>query len=162
MTNGDIEIENPRIYEVGFLLAPSLTEEKVSEAVASLKSVLQDSAVIAEEHPKLRQLAYTIEKAWQGRNYKYDSAYFGWIKFEAPATILPILTEYLDKEENVVRYLLTKTVRESTLVPSKLIHAIRTDDGKEPKEVKREKVEVVGPKMTTEELDKTIEELVVE
>ena len=166
MTNGTEVEKNPRIYEVSFLIAPSLPEEKVLETVAQIKDIFEKNggAVVSDEFPKMRPLAYTVEKKFGGRIYKYDTAYFGSIKFESEATVLPLLKEFLEKSETIVRFLLVKTVRENTMASSKFIHAIHTDETKEPKhEMKREAVaEPAAPKMTTEELDKTIEELVVE
>ncbi len=166
MTNVAEDAKVPRIYEASFLITPSLPEEKLLALTASIKDVIlsRQAIILSEEMPKMRALAYTVERTAQGRVYKYDTAYFGWLKFEGDPDLLPLLKEFLEKSEHVIRFLLIKTVRENTMASLKFIHAIRTDDGKEPRrEVKREpSAEPAAPKMTTEELDKTIEELVVE
>ena len=52
------------IYELGFLLVPDITEEKLSEVFGNLKDVLSEkgAVIFAEEFPKNIALAYTMEK----------------------------------------------------------------------------------------------------
>ncbi len=160
-----INESEPRIYEVGFLLVPTLDEAGATAALSSIKDFLARSkaSVISEDSPKIKTLAYTIEEPFEGKIRKFNSAYFGWIKFEADATIPDALNIELKKNQFVIRFLLIKTVRENTMFQPRAYHPGRPPEGPESRRpVKLEPGEVAAPKMTTEELDKTIEELVVE
>src|SRR3989338_6813909 len=74
-----------KIYEIGYHIVPSVPEEKLGAEVSSLKDILEKgkATIISEEVPKLRTLAYEMRKESAGKYSKYNSAYFGWIKFEA-------------------------------------------------------------------------------
>lgn len=154
-----------RVYEVGFLLVPTLDEAGVTGVVATIKDFLarENASVVSEDSPKIKTLAYTIEEPFEGKIRKFNSAYFGWIKFEGSSTIPDALSVDLKKNQAVIRFLLIKTVKENTMFLPRMYHPGRPLEGGESKRsAKPESGEAVQPKMTTEELDKTIEELVVE
>ncbi|HEY4496132.1 MAG TPA: 30S ribosomal protein S6 [Candidatus Paceibacterota bacterium] len=145
-----------RIYEVGFLLKPTLTEKKILETFAAIKEILanQGAIMISESFPKPRPLAYPVKKL--------DSAFFGWVKFESNSEALDILSKFLKNNDEVIRFLVVKTIRENSIitpVAPAFFSKVKERTGKQEK-VKEESI--TGPKMTTEELDKTIAELVVE
>jgi hypothetical protein len=95
---------------------------------------------------------------------KCNQGYFGWMKFEIETdTIVPI-TKALDLSETVLRYLLVKTVRENTLVNGKMNLAHGDEKMKKFDDEMDEEVEAkidVVPEVSEEELDKTIDNLVV-
>ena len=62
------------------------------------------------------------------------------------------------QDEYVLRFLLAKTVRENTMVPKKVLQQKRAEDGSVAKP--EEKVEE-KPVLSAEELDKTIDDLVI-
>ena len=140
------------IYEVGFLLMPALAEEKLLQTFAVIKKVLadQNATILGEGFPKSRPLAYPIKK--------FESAFFGWLKFESNSEALTTLREFLKNNSEVIRFLLVKTVRESTVATPVFFGKPRS---RLEKNGKKEEIPA-GSKMTTAELDKTIEELVVE
>ena len=140
-----------RVYEAGFLLVPTLNNEKLLQTFATIKEILTNngSTVIGDGFPKPRPLAYPIRKL--------ESAFFGWIKFESGMAALFALREFLKNNPEVIRFLIIKTERESAVVTPVFFGKTRFRTEKENKEEAP-----TGPKMTTEELDKTIEELVVE
>lgn len=162
-----IDESETQIYELGFHIIPSVEEGKLPAEVDSIKASIerQGGAFIADEFPKKIALAYTIAKDTEGKRYKFDTAYFGWMKFEMKTENIMNLKDEADKNKNILRYLIIKTVKESTLAPKSALT---------PKEeiVKKTKNEtsprLVGPgpkkevpKMSEAELDKTIEELIV-
>lgn len=108
-----------RVYEVGYLLLPSIPEEKLADQVLALKKFIADGdgKIISEENPYSRTLAYEMVKTVGTRNEKFRSAYFGWIKFEIPAESVPALQTALKSSESILRFLLIKTTREETYVP---------------------------------------------
>lgn len=152
--NPELGVEKTtRIYEVGFLLIPTLADEKLLQTFAAIKETLTDTSavIISEGFPKLRPLAYPIEK--------FESAFFGWLKFESAKETLETLQNFLKNNKEIIRFLIVKTFRESAI--STPIFFGKTRERTEKQE-KIKEATIAGPKMTNEELDKTIEELVVE
>lgn len=114
----DNEREN-RIYEVGYLLLPSIPEEQLEVKVSEIKETISNlgGQFISEEDPSLRPLAYEMVKLVGTRNERYKTAYFGWVKFELEAAQAIALKTALDANASILRYLTIKTVREDTYVP---------------------------------------------
>jgi ribosomal protein S6 len=162
-----------QVYEVGFHILPSVEEGNITTEVDSIKSLIEKNAgvLITDESPKLIDLAYTIAKDIDAKRYRFDTAYFGWIKFEMKTDSIVAVKEGMDINKNILRYLIIKTVKESTLVPKTAF--TKDDSHKKPKPKptetieKTDKAEKPKPKpapapVSEEELDKTIEELIVE
>jgi ribosomal protein S6 len=159
------EGREPQVYEVGYHLIPSLSPEKVGETVSALQALIRNEggSIIAEESPKSLRLAYTMVKHVAGKNYKYDTAHFGWIKFEVAPTASAVIKDALRIDERYLRYILIKTVRESTLYGQRLAvnrvaAAAKVADAERRADAKKE---VTGP-VSEEEVDKAIDELVIE
>lgn len=159
-TEGDLLDESKdtrRIYEVGYHLVPTLAEEQLGAKVEELHSLIanEKGVIISEEAPKLRELAYILPKVVGGQKYNFQKAYFGWIKFEADASSAKVIEEALKAKEHILRFLLIKTVRESTLVglPKAPVKAEGKDSEKTEDGAK-------APSQSSEaDLDKTIESL---
>lgn len=160
-----------QIYEVGFHIVSSVSEDTVSGEVEAIKSLIEKSGgvFIADEFPKKISLAYTITKDIEGKRQRFDTAYFGWIKFEMKTDSIIDLKEGMDVNKNILRFLIIKTVKESTLMPKsvispkaeviKSVKPLPAGRQEKPKEVVNEKAKTP---VSEEELDKTIEELIVE
>ncbi len=150
--------EGMQVYEVGFHIAPFVGDENVAHEVGEIKNALEriKAETISEDFPRLRPLAYPIDKLIKGDKKICNEAYFGWIKFEAPTESIEGFKAEMEKRENVIRFLIIKTVRESTLYGIKFLR---------DKELKREKKagEKDGEKQEINEveLDKSIDNLVV-
>ncbi len=160
-----IEISSkPHIYEVSFVLDPALSEEKVQGFVAFVKTHIADTkgSFISEDSPKMKQLAYTMIKSTQGEKKRYSTGFFGWIKFELEASAVVDFKKALEKRDEVVRFLIIETVRESTLAYPKPSY-MRTDPDKSgpKKEVPHVQEGVTPSPISEEELDKSIEKLIV-
>lgn len=105
----------PGVYELGFHLLPTLSEEEVISAVEALKGVLTDAgaALFAERAPLMMPLAYGIDRVVEGARRTFDSAYFGWLAFEAPSSALAAINEKVSVHASVLRHLLVKTNRDA-------------------------------------------------
>ena len=151
------EHTEPRIYELGYHLVPTLSEEQIPGASGAVRGMIEriSKDIIAEELPVFIDLAYTIVKTVDHKNKRFDEAYFGWIKFEGSPAGIAELEEGLKKDENVLRYLIVKTIRENTFIAKKFT-------GAKVKEIAEEPVaeEVLAEIASEEVLDKAIEELV--
>ena len=161
MENKQTNIEDmgkePQVYEVGFHIIPTIAEDDLGVRVTAIRDVIesQEGKMIADEYPKLMDLMYPMVKIASNKRATYSSAYFGWLKFEVEPKGAKAIDLELKKDDNVLRFLLVKTVRESTMAPKKMFTQKRGDETKAPEE----KVEETP--MSEEELDKTIEELVI-
>lgn len=154
--------EEGKIYEIGFHILPFVGDQAVSNEVGEIKNLLDSikAVVVSEDFPRLRPLAYPLSKVVDGGKKVCKEAYFGWIKFEAEGEALEVFKKAIEKMPNVLRFLIVKTVAENTLYgnkflikePSKAPLKKETEDSPAP-EIKEE----INP----EELDKSIDKLVV-
>ncbi|HEY4479738.1 MAG TPA: 30S ribosomal protein S6 [Candidatus Paceibacterota bacterium] len=146
--------EQAEIYEIGFHIIPSISEENVSKTFADIKSIVEKEggSFIAEDVPKSKALAYALTHVFGGSRQKFTSAYFGWVKFELAAPNIKNVKSALGADERIIRFLIIKTVRESTLSVARPIH--RAEERRE------RKVEAPKGPVNEVELDKQIEELV--
>ncbi|MFA7285779.1 MAG: 30S ribosomal protein S6 [Candidatus Paceibacterota bacterium] len=155
------EVElNTKIYEVGYLLAPTLSEEEVPTIVGNLKELVSSlkGEFISEEMPKMIPLAYTMLKVVQNVRSKFDDAYFGWVKFEMDSVGILELKKKLDLDPNIIRFLILKTVRENTLAQKRF----PTKEGgikRKTFTAKKEGEEEVAP-IDEKEIDEEIEKMV--
>lgn len=143
------------VYEVGFHIVPAVSPENLPKEVDAIKAVLgaHGATIISEEFPKLRPLSFTMVKVVGQVRHKYDTAYFGWIKFETTAEAAVEINKAFSASEKVLRYLLVKTVAENTLYGDKLI----PQEKELPKN--EEAKDVVAPAVA-EEVDKAVEKSV--
>ncbi len=138
-----------RVYEFSYLLVPSIPEEALEKKVESMKEKIlaQGGELIAEESPKFMTLAYEMSRTITNKKTPFANAYFGWIKFETTPEVGESLTAMFERDEEIIRFLNIKTIRESTLAPKKF-----TEKGS-PRKKEQTSVEQVAevPTETTEE-----------
>ena len=151
-----------QIYEVGYHIVPAVPLENLQSEVENINNFLskEGAAVTSEEFPKLIELAYSISKVAGGAKRNFNTAYFGWIKFDAGKAPVAKIKKFFDENENILRFLLIKTVKESTLFTPKLFDASNREEAKTSKKELSEK-EIKSP-ISQEELDKTIDKLIAE
>lgn len=146
------------VYEVGFHLIPTISEEAVSSTVEKIRSVLKSAEVISEQFPARMPLAYTVERSVQGKREKYTESYFGFIKFAAEREVAPALTEALRGMKEILRFIVISTSREDAPNPRHAVFASARLEGetiKKPEQAPEKPAEV-----SEEELDKSIDALV--
>lgn len=105
------------VYEIGYLITPSIPEEKVPAEVEGVKRIIAaaGASVLAEEAPHLLKLAYEIRRKTMAGSYdKFTEAYFGWIKFEAGSSAIETAKKAIEILPSVLRMLLITTTRENT------------------------------------------------
>ncbi len=114
----------PRVYEVGYLLVPSLREEDLDTQVKAITDVIAEhkGLQIADDQPQLIDLAYDMVKVLDNKNYKFSQGYFGWVKFELDPSSINAVKIALEKNLNIIRFLLISTVRENTVFSKKLTY----------------------------------------
>lgn len=115
--------EGFKVYELGIHLLPTLSEADVQVEFSKIKAQIEKlgGEFISESMPKLFTLAYEIPKTIKALKRWYETAYFGWVKFELEAKNLAVFEKFVKELENTLRYLLVKTVREDTIVSEDLL-----------------------------------------
>ena len=155
--NVEVKDSKVSIYEVGYIMVPSIAEENLGGEVTSFKDTLSElgAVFISDEYPKMLELAYEMSRSINNKKQKFSYGYFGWVKFECSTNGAKVIKDYLDKNETLVRYLMIKTVRESTMSTKR---AYGKQDG--PRRRTTSKTEEQVP-INEEVIDKEIDALVV-
>lgn len=156
--------DETRVYEIGYHILPSVPEENLDDVVAVIRNTIEKAggSFIAEGAPQSVKLAYTMYVNRGGTHDAYDRAYFGWIKFEAEGDAPIALNEFLKTNEQVLRYILFKTVREETRASVKApkLREVKRTDTIESTPKKGATVDEGKGEVSEEAIDKSIEELV--
>ena len=125
MTEINIEStkEGFKVYELGIHILPTLSEADVLVEFSKIKSNIEklEGEIISESEPRMFKLAYEIPKTIKAQKRWYETAYFGWVKFELDASKLAVFDKFVKELENTLRYIIVKTVKENTLVAKELI-----------------------------------------
>ncbi|MCK4386716.1 MAG: 30S ribosomal protein S6 [Candidatus Pacebacteria bacterium] len=105
------------VYELGYLLAPTIPNDEILSEIANLKSILekQESIFLSGAEPKLIKLAYPITKIINGEKRIFETAYFAWMKFEIGKEKLAGLNKELDGFKHLLRYLLIYAPKKESL-----------------------------------------------
>ena len=103
------------VYEVGYHLLPTLSEDEVQKAVSALMELLkgEGAAFVGDRFPSKIQLAYPVSRRINSKRSSYDAAYFGWVAFEAPREAVARIKTALDANQNALRYLIVTTDRDA-------------------------------------------------
>ncbi len=113
-----IQDTETRIYELAYLLVPTLDEETgTAQALENLKKIISEKGgtIFDEEAPRMIPLAYEMRPTILNKNYRFSEGYFGWIKFEMIGEDTIALRDTLRLSETVFRFMIIQTVRESTV-----------------------------------------------
>jgi ribosomal protein S6 len=100
-------------YELAFHVLPTVAEGEVPSVFESIKSLITKDGgeIFDEEAPERFELAYEIVKHLEGKNRKFTSAYFGWIRFKANSeTVEPLLEEVAGRGD-ILRHILIKLTK---------------------------------------------------
>lgn len=153
------DVATSRIYELGINLLPSIVADDVPREFGNIKAIIEKNggAFIAEDMPKLRPLAYALSKVVGTKREKFNDAYFGWVKFEADSEQILSIKKDLETEGSILRFLIVKTVRESTLMQPKF-STRRGEFDKKPDVSPDAPAAPINP----ESIDASIEKLVIE
>lgn len=151
MENADQDKDEGQLYELAYILDPGLSEERLVEQAGKITRAVEKHGgnVTLADNPKMRQLAYTIERAAGGKRRKFDRGYFGWVKFTAsPSTVANIDAEAKLMSE-VIRHMLIHTVKSASAFVAR----------------RRPSAEALGEAKTEErpteaQLDQQVEELI--
>lgn len=155
MQDMDIGAENnkdgEKVYEVGYLLVPTLASEEVPVIYTNLKDLISSlgGEFISDDMPKMIPLAYSMLKVVSNVRSKFNTAYFGWVKFFMDPEKVLELKKKLDLDPNMIRFLILKTVKENTLASKRFVgkdsayrkNTPKKDDGAEALPINKEEID---------------------
>jgi len=154
------------VYELSYLLLPSIPEENLSEVVTKIEKVIEEKGgqKIDGENPFLRELAYQMSKVVGASRYVVKNAYIGWVKFELPAEASaeeglshPVeeIKESVEKMQEIIRFLLVKAERETKFTFASTMKPVELDEVTEEvvEEVPETDVEVIEDEPVDDEVD---------
>lgn len=100
-------------YELAFHVLPTVAEGEVKGVFDTIKAhITKLGGTLAEEEAPARfDLAYDIVKFLEGRNRKFSSAYFGWVRFEFEASKIAEITEMMDGSKDILRHILIRLTK---------------------------------------------------
>lgn len=144
--------EKMNVYEVGYLLSPSIPEEKVAAEVGALRAAVEKNGgvVISEQAPVFIDLMYTMYKSLETSKEASDQAHFGSIKFDMPTANIAALEQALTASKSLVRFLVVKTLRENTMYTER-VAPVKKD----------ELADSDAPASAPADMDKSIDALVI-
>lgn len=113
----DTIVSEPRVYELGYLVMPSVDEGDLGTQRDALVALITrfEGIVIDEGQPALIDLAYDMDVVIANKRNTFSQAYFGWIKFDVSPKDIEALQTEVDNIDTLIRFILVKTQRENTL-----------------------------------------------
>ncbi len=100
-------------YELAFHVLPTVAEGEVATIVQGLKDLVTKlgGEITNEEAPARFDLAYEVIKYLEGRNRKFSSAYFGWIRFSIDPAQVEEIGSTVEANNSILRHLLIKLTK---------------------------------------------------
>ncbi len=148
------------IYEVGYLLIPTIAEDTLGAETATIKGLVEEKGfVVSEVMPESIELSYEMSKVIGNKKTRFSKAYFGSVIFQVPAVDISEIKNTLDKSDSIIRFLITKRSK-SSLLPSKRKFLNTESDEKSEEKTEAKNTKTDSSNIDKQELDKTIDELV--
>jgi len=143
-----------KLYELGFHLDPAITEDKISSKIDGIKKILLDnnSEIVKEGQAKAMKLSYEITKAISGKNIRFNTSTFSWIKFNATVEGIEVIKDEIDSDDEVIRSIIVKTTDDEDRSTSKI--ANEEEEAEMDEEDSKESEPKIEPKEIEKELNK--------
>jgi ribosomal protein S6 len=106
--------ESVRMYEIGYVVAPTVPEDEVANIASDLQSAITDvdGEVLASQVPEARDLAYTMEATTSAGEREFERGQFGWVQFSVDTSDLSKIESVVEDETDVMRALTVKITEE--------------------------------------------------
>ncbi len=75
----------------------------------------------------MRELSYEMIRVQNNTNIRFNEGYFGWVKFELSQDSIKEIDKSFKLDEEVVRYIIVKTVRDNTVF-TKRVQPVKIED----------------------------------
>lgn len=159
-TQAENELGVSRIYEIGYIIVPTVAEDALEQAVAAIRAPIEKAggSFIAEGAPSLTRLAYDMTAREGDKNVDYDRGYFGWLKFEGTTDVAQAIDEALRTNALILRHIVFRTVREDTRAKIKAPALREVKTSQVMRAAPRREEETAAP-VSEADLDKAIEGL---
>ena len=123
----ELDSKEPQSYELAFHVLPTIAEGEVNTVFEAIKDLIKKEGgeIFDEEAPERFELAYEVIKHLESKNRRFNSAYFGWVRFKAiPQDTVRINAE-IEHNISILRHLLIKLSRLEEENPFRFHDAIR-------------------------------------
>jgi ribosomal protein S6 len=167
LTSAATEVETSvsderRVYELGYLMVSTLSEQDREALLVTLRSLVESHAgtIISEAAPQEQALAYPMYTRDREKNVSHEMAFFGWVKFEVTPAAAVTISETARVNKSFIRTLFFETVKEDTrvaIIPGGLKDVKRTGTIAPAHRGDEEKKDV-----SEAELDKTVDSIVAD
>lgn len=152
-------------YELAFHVLPTVAEGEVAGVYEKIKALITKAGEITvEESPERIDLAYPVVKHMEGKNRKFASSYFGWVRFMLDAGDLKHIDDELHSMDDILRHLIIKLTAQEEANPFrfhenrksvKMVEVVNEEETLD--EVQTEEEE--SAEVSEEELDESLEKL---
>ena len=155
MPTTEAVVENERelaAYELAFHILPTVAEGEVQTIFDRIKAavVTAGGEVTNEELPARFDLAYEIVQYLEGRNRKFKSAHFGWVRFDLEADKVAQVIEMVEGTKDIMRHLLIRLTKVEAANPF-FFHPAIADRVVETIIIEADEAEAVAVEETNEE-----------
>ncbi len=101
-------------YELAFHVLPTVAEGEVEGVFSSVVALVTKygGEITTQEAAQRVELSYPIVKKIEGKNRKFSSAYFGWVRFTIDTANIESLTEEIEVEKTLLRTLLVRLTKQ--------------------------------------------------
>ncbi|MCF7816163.1 MAG: 30S ribosomal protein S6 [Candidatus Pacebacteria bacterium] len=162
----DVAFDERNSYEFAFHVLPTVAEGEVAGAFDEIKAhIAKNAEITSEEAPERVDLAYPIVKSMEGKNRKFTSSYFGWVRFKMDGEKVNELTEEFSGIQTNLRHLLIKLTAQEEIHPFrfhenrksvKMVEVVK-DDSDTLGEIQTETEE--SAEVSEEALDESLEKI---
>ena len=139
--------EGLAVYEIGYLVLPSIPEDQVSTVAEEIKKIISKAGgvEIDGEAPFKQPLAYSMSKTVGASRYVVSEAYLGWIKFEVEPVKVALIKDGVEKMEEILRLLIVKAPRQTDFTFAKARVAMAELENKEESDLPNSNEEMTTP-----------------
>src|SRR6056297_2542301 len=136
MSKETMPVADAAHYELAFHVLPTVAEGEVTDVFTSLKTAIEQAGgtITLEEEPKRFELAYEIIKLLEGRNRKFTSAYFGWVRFSLEPASLEAVTEVVESTPQLLRHMVIRLTKAEEANPFMFHEALDTPEVEDTEE----------------------------
>ncbi len=119
--NTEAYTDEVKSYEFAFHILPTVAEGEVPDVLTKIRAHITNAGgdIFDAENPERLDLVYPVVRHLEGKNRKFTSAYFGWVRFRIASEKIDGIKEELDSETNILRSLLLKLTKMEEAHPFK-------------------------------------------
>ncbi|PIR86161.1 hypothetical protein COU14_00410 [Candidatus Kaiserbacteria bacterium CG10_big_fil_rev_8_21_14_0_10_44_10] len=123
----EMDSSESQSYELAFHVLPTIAEGEVNTVFEAIKDLIKKEGgeIFDGEAPERFELAYEVIKHLESKNRRFNSAYFGWVRFKAMPQDTVRINAEIEHNVSILRHLLIKLSRLEEENPFRFHDAIR-------------------------------------